>query len=50
MIDKSFIGTELGRRTLVIEEGAVRFYAKAIGETDPIYSDVDAAQIGRAHV
>ncbi|HSV44609.1 MAG TPA: MaoC family dehydratase N-terminal domain-containing protein [Ramlibacter sp.] len=44
MIDKSFIGTDLGRRTLVIEEGAVRFYAKAIGETDPIYSDVDAAR------
>ena len=44
MIDKSFIGHSLGRRTLNIEEGAVRFYAKAIGETDPVYTDLDAAR------
>jgi len=44
MIDKSFIGRELPPSTLTLERGRLRFFAQAIGETDPVYSDVDAAR------
>ena len=44
MIDKSFIGRELAPSTLTLERGRLRFFAQAIGETDPVYSDVDAAR------
>lgn len=30
--------------TVDVERGRLRFFAKAIGQTDPIYSDVDAAK------
>jgi hypothetical protein len=44
MIDRKHIGTTLPKATLEIEKGRLRFFAKAIGETDPIYTDEAAAQ------
>lgn len=44
MIDKTFIGHELPSSTMTLERGRLRFFAKAIGETDPVYTDVQAAQ------
>lgn len=44
MIDKRYIGHELPRYTVDVEKGRLRFFAKAIGETDPIYSDEAAAR------
>jgi len=44
MIDKKWIGHELPASVLPIERSRLQFFAKAIGETDPVYTDVDAAQ------
>src|SRR5207244_4703863 len=44
MIDRKHIGTTLPKATLEIEKGQLRFFAKAIGETDPIYTDEAAAK------
>ena len=44
MIDKAFIGRELPPSTLTLERGRLRFFAQAIGETDPVYTDLDAAR------
>lgn len=44
MIDRSWIGREVGRTDFTIEAGRLRFFAKAIGETDPIYFDEAAAR------
>lgn len=44
MIDRSFIGRELPASTFPIERGRLRFFARAIGETDPVYTDLDAAR------
>ncbi|MPY85553.1 MAG: MaoC family dehydratase [Actinophytocola sp.] len=35
---------ELAPNTVKVERGRLRFFAKAIGETDPVYSDTDAAK------
>ncbi|ORA79964.1 MaoC family dehydratase N-terminal domain-containing protein [Mycobacterium malmoense] len=43
-IDTSVIGTALPTATLTVDRGRLRFFAKAIGETDPIYADVDTAK------
>ncbi|UUZ59532.1 MaoC family dehydratase N-terminal domain-containing protein [Nocardioides sp. B-3] len=43
-IDRSVIGTEHPRRTVVIERGRLRLFALAIGESDPVYTDVEAAR------
>ncbi|MGB3325661.1 MAG: MaoC family dehydratase N-terminal domain-containing protein [Mycolicibacterium fortuitum] len=43
-IDTGVIGTELPPSTFVISRDRLRFFAKAIGETDPVYTDVDAAK------
>jgi len=43
MLDQSFIGYELPSFTADVEKGRLRFFAKAIGETNPIYTDEDAA-------
>lgn len=41
-------GSHVGRtwpdRVIAVEEGALRFFAKATGETDPVYSDPEAAR------
>ncbi len=44
MIDKSHIGRVFPTHTVEIEKGRLRFFAKAIGETDPVYTDETAAQ------
>ncbi len=44
MIDKKYIGMALPKATLEIEKGRLRFFAKSIGETDPIYTDETAAK------
>lgn len=44
MIDRTWIGHELPASQMTLERGRLRFFAQAIGETDPIYTDVRAAQ------
>ncbi len=44
MIDKKWIGHDLQTSTMTIERGRLRLFAKAIGETDPVYTDVEAAK------
>ncbi|MFZ5511862.1 MAG: MaoC family dehydratase N-terminal domain-containing protein [Pseudomonadota bacterium] len=44
MIDKKWIGHDLGSSVLPIERGRLRFFAKAIGETDPVYTDEAATR------
>lgn len=44
MIDRRWIGHEYPPSVLPIERGRLRFFAKAIGETDPVYTDEAAAR------
>src|SRR6218665_65972 len=44
MLDRNLIGHSFGKRSLVVEEGAVRSYAQAIGETDATCFDPSAAR------
>jgi acyl dehydratase len=44
MADKSLIGRSLGVTTAEVEKGRLRFFAKAIGETNPVYTDEAAAK------
>lgn len=44
MIDKKWIGHELAVSVLPIERSRLRYFAKAIGETNPVYTDVAAAR------
>jgi acyl dehydratase len=44
MIDKRWIGHNLGASVLPIERSRLKFFAKAIGETDPVYTDEAAAR------
>jgi acyl dehydratase len=44
MIDRKWIGHRFPPSELALERGRLRFFAKAIGETDPVYTDVDAAR------
>ena len=44
MIDKRHIGHVLPRYTVDVEKGRLRFFAKATGQTDPVYIDEDAAR------
>jgi len=44
MADKSLIGRSLGVTSAEVEKGRLRFFAQAIGETDPIYTDEAAAK------
>lgn len=44
MIDKKWIGHDFPASTLTLERGRLQFFARAIGETDPVYTDVAAAQ------
>jgi acyl dehydratase len=43
MIDKSFIGHTFEPFTAAVEKGRLRFFAKAIGETNPVYFNEEAA-------
>ena len=44
MIDRSFIGASLVESTLSIDAARLKFFAEAIGETNPIYLNGDAAR------
>ena len=44
MIDKKWIGHQLPSSEMTLDRSRLRFFAKAIGETAPIYTDVQAAQ------
>lgn len=44
MLDRSKIGHEFEPFTAEVEQGRLRFFAKAIGETNPIYTDQAAAR------
>ena len=44
MVDRKFIGKALPPSVLEIEAGRLKFFAKAIGETNPIYLDEGAAK------
>lgn len=44
MLDRNLIGRALHTSTIDVEKGALRFFAKAIGETDPVYTDEAAAR------
>ena len=44
MIDKNLIGYSFEPVQLAVEAGRLRFVAKALGLTDPVYIDVDAAR------
>ncbi|MFE3255068.1 MaoC family dehydratase N-terminal domain-containing protein [Nocardia sp. NPDC059091] len=43
-LDSSVIGTQLPSSTLTVDAGRLRFFAKAIGETNPIFTELDAAR------
>jgi acyl dehydratase len=44
MIDKKWIGHALPASVLPIERSRLQFFAKAIGETNPVYTDIAAAR------
>src|SRR5213076_1850421 len=44
MADKSLIGRQMSQGTVDVEKGRLRFFAKAIGESDPVYTDESAAR------
>lgn len=44
MIDKNLIGHRFDPVVLPVEAGRLRFVAKALGQTDPVYTDVAVAQ------
>lgn len=43
MIDKKHVGRIVYRHSVEVEKGRLRFFAKAIGEMDPVYTDDAAA-------
>jgi acyl dehydratase len=44
VIDRGLIGSEQPPLTVHVERGRLRLFAKAIGEDDPVYTDVEAAR------
>ena len=44
MIEKKHIGYEFSPVTVPVEEGRLKFLAKALGMTQKIYTDPDAAE------
>ncbi|MBV1919324.1 MAG: MaoC family dehydratase N-terminal domain-containing protein [Pseudomonadales bacterium] len=44
MLDKSKIGIEFKSFSVDVEKGRIKFFAKAIGETNPVYLDESAAR------
>lgn len=44
MTDKNLIGHQLGTFSADVEKGRLRFFAKATGETNPVYTDEAAAR------
>jgi hypothetical protein len=46
VIDKSHIGHEFPPHSAVVEAGRLRFFAQAVGNTDPVYLDESAGYRG----
>lgn len=44
MIDRRHIGLQLPAFEVDVEKGGLRFFAKATGQTDPVYVDDEAAR------
>jgi len=44
MIDHKYIGQELGSHCVEIEKGRLRLFNRIIGQTNPIFTDEDAAR------
>ncbi len=44
MIDRKFIGYQLKPSVLTVDRTRLQFFAKAIGEKDPVYLDATAAK------
>ena len=44
MIDRSWIGKSFLALTVDVEKGQLKFFAKAVGENNPIYTDEDCAK------
>ena len=44
MIDRKWVGYETPASELALDRTRLRFFAKAIGETDPVYTDEAAAR------
>ena len=44
MIDKNFVGHKFSPFSSEVEKGQLKFFAKSIGETNPVYTDEKAAQ------
>lgn len=44
MLDRSYIGRSFPAHSVPVEAGQLKFFAQAVGETDPVYSDEEAAQ------
>ena len=44
MIDRRHIGHTMAPFTVPVEAGRLRFFAKATGQDDPVYTDEDAAR------
>ncbi|CAB3730230.1 MaoC family dehydratase N-terminal domain-containing protein [Achromobacter kerstersii] len=44
MLDTRHIGAKLPAFTTTVEAGRLRFFAKATGQDDPVYTDDDAAR------
>ena len=40
---KEFIGTEISRSTVVVERSAIAFFASAVLDDDPVYTNADEA-------
>jgi acyl dehydratase len=43
-IDRAVVGRDLGGNTLLITRSRLRHFAKATGQSDPVYTDLDAAK------
>ena len=44
MIDRQFIGHTMPAFEVLVEKGRLKFFAKATGQTDPVYTDEAAAR------
>ena len=44
MLNQSFVGQSLTPYSVAVERGRLRFFAKATGQTDPVYFDETAAR------
>jgi acyl dehydratase len=42
-VDRSIVGHRFTPHSVDVERGRLRFFARATGQTDPVYTDVDAA-------